>query len=304
MFDLTTVGHFAIDLITSPRIRRPKPTLGGPPTFCSVAARKLDARVSVVSKVGGDFPPEYIDWLVENGVDLSGLKRFSEALTTRFLLEYEDGRRRLQLKARAPTIEPDDIPESTESRAIHIGPIANELSAETIRRLRIRTEILSLDPQGLIRRFDVQGNVSLKKIEDVEILKIIDIFKCTTKELSSFVHTSEILSAVKSLHHHGIGTVIVTRGMKGSVLSHKGRVYRIPACRPEILIDPTGAGDVFIGAFLAEYLRNEDVAWCACVGSAAASFVVEGVGSSSFGEKNAIYERASVVSKNLRAVDL
>jgi sugar/nucleoside kinase (ribokinase family) len=57
MFDIITVGHFSIDFIQLPKICVPKPTLGGPPTYVSIAAKNLNARVSVISNVGEDFPP-------------------------------------------------------------------------------------------------------------------------------------------------------------------------------------------------------------------------------------------------------
>ena len=67
-------------------------------------------------------------------------------------------------------------------------------------------------------------------------------------------------------------------GAKGSVLSVEGAQFNIAACPSQVLVDPTGAGDVFIGGFLTEYLRQKESIWCACVGSAAASVVVEGIG--------------------------
>jgi hypothetical protein len=36
-----TVGHFSIDLIISPKIASPKPTLGGSPTYASLSAKRL-----------------------------------------------------------------------------------------------------------------------------------------------------------------------------------------------------------------------------------------------------------------------
>ena len=63
----------------------------------------------------------------------------------------------------------------------------------------------------------------------------------------------------------------------------------------QVLVDPTGAGDVFIGGFLTEYLRQKESIWCACVGSAAASVVVEGLGPTYFGTKDEIYPRAKVL---------
>jgi len=85
---------------------------------------------------------------------------------------------------------------------------------------------------------------------------------------------------------------VVTRCIKGSTLLFENQFYDVPAGKSKIVVDPTGAGDAYIGGFLAEYVRNKDVLWCACVGSATASFVVEAVGPSRFGEKHEVYERA------------
>ena len=87
--------------------------------------------------------------------------------------------------------------------------------------------------------------------------------------------------------------MIATKGMKGSELLYQGQFYTVPACKPKALVDPTGAGDVYIGAFLAEYAHGKEILWCASVGSAAASFVIEGVGPERFGEKHEVYERAT-----------
>ena len=84
-------------------------------------------------------------------------------------------------------------------------------------------------------------------------------------------------------------------GAKGSVLSVEGAQYNIGACPSEVLVDPTGAGDVFIGGFLTEYIRGKESLWCAAVGSAAASLVVESIGPTYFGKKEEIYRRANVL---------
>jgi sugar/nucleoside kinase (ribokinase family) len=111
--------------------------LGGPPTYVSLAAVKLDTKVSVVSKVGQDFPEDYVKWLRTNNVDLSGLKRVEDSLTTKFALKYQSNwKRKLQLKARAPPIPASDIPDSLQAKAIHIAPIVNELSEDTVTKLQ------------------------------------------------------------------------------------------------------------------------------------------------------------------------
>jgi sugar/nucleoside kinase (ribokinase family) len=74
-------------------------------------------------------------------------------------------------------------------------------------------------------------------------------------------------------------------------------IFKVPTYPSDNVVDPTGAGDVFIGALLTEYIAGKNLLWCACVGSAAASIVVENVGATSFGQKTEIYRRANSIYK-------
>jgi len=291
-FDLVTVGHFAIDSIISPKIPQPRVTLGGPPTYVSVAAAKPGAKVSVISKVGDDFPNAYLEWLRNNDVNLFGLKRVSNTSTTRFVLEYTNWGRKLRLEAHASPISPADIHNSLHAEIIHVAPILSEISRRVITKLRKSAKVLSLDPQGFVRSFDENGNVGLKKWRDPEVLAQIDVFKSTTFEIQAITGAQDLKSAMKQISDYAKRIVVVTRGIQGSTVLFKKQFYNIPACESKTVVDPTGAGDAYIGAFLAEYVRVKDVLWCASVGSAAASFVVEGVGPERFGERHEVYERA------------
>jgi len=293
MFDLVTVGHFAIDLISLPRLVAPKHALGGPPTYVSLAAKKLGARVSVISKVGEDFPEEYFTWLESNSVDLSGLKMVESAFTTRFTLKYKDDERQLHLKSQAPPISLKDISNSLQARIIHVAPIINEVSYDAIGELRTMTDALSLDPQGFVREFDQKGKGRLKRWEDTRVLELIDLYKSSLNEIKMVTGLADLKLAMKRIQSYGTRIVVVTRGKEGSTLLFEGTFYEVPACKPRVIRDFTGAGDAYIGAFLAELIRGKDVSWCSCVGSAVASFVVEGVGPAVFGEKKEIYKRAA-----------
>jgi len=293
MFDLVIIGHFAIDTIITPKIKEPRATLGGPSTYVSVAAAKLGARVSVISKVGDDFPNESLTWLQNNDVDLSGLKRVSNASTTRYVLEYnKNWERKLRLEAKAPSISLSDIPSSLHSTIVHVAPIANEISRGVVTKLRKTAKVLSLDAQGFVRSFDGKGNVVLKRWREPEVLGQIDVFKSTIREIQAITEVRDLRLAMKQMGDYGIKIVVLTRGMKGSTLFFDKHFYNISACKSRAVVDPTGAGDAYIGAFLAEYMWGKDVLWCASVGSAAASFVVEGVGPERFGERHEVYERA------------
>lgn len=297
MFDIISVGHFAIDSIFLPDRNTPFIVLGGSVAYASFTARRLDTTVSVVSKVGGDFPKAYLWWLEQEGVNLSGIVKVETAQTTRFELKYSNNlrNRKLRLKSRAPPITVDDFPKSLKAKAIHVAPIAGEVTYEAAKKLRSCAQWLSLDPQGLVRKFDDKGNVTRGSLADKRVLELVDIYKSSSIEIKATTAMSNLKSAIRAVHNYGVETVIVTLGMKGAVLSVEGKVYKIPAYKSKKVIDPTGAGDVFIGGFLAEYIRGENLLWCACVGSAVASLVVEDAGPTFLGEKAEIYRRARVL---------
>lgn len=297
MVDIIPVGHFSIDSIYLPGRQAPFVVLGGSAAYVSFAARCLEAKVAVISKVGGDFPEAYKWWLEQERIDLTSVIRIENAQTTRFELKYANdlSDRVLQLKSRAPAITVEDLPNPLKAKAIHIAPIADEITYEVAEKLRSHADVLSLDPQGLVRNFDQNGNVSIKPLSDQRILHLIDIYKSSQKEIEAVTGLSELNPAIKAVHDRGAKIIIATLGANGAVVSVEGVTHKIPACKPEKIVDPTGAGDAFIGAFLAEYVRGEDCSWCSHVGSAAASLVVEGIGPTFFGDKEEIYRRAHML---------
>lgn len=278
MLDIVTIGHFVRDFIISPRIANPIVTLGGPPTFVSLTAEKLGAKVGVVSKVGKDFHKHFA-WLRENNVDLSWVKVVEKAFSTSFVLTQNGDKQKLQLKSRAPPIVLTDMPSSLHAKAIHVAPVANELSLEIIRKLRDRVPLLSIDPQGFVREFGETGIMKLRRLGDVSLIQQCDVFKASIEEIRMVAAYDELGVSMEKIYECGVKIVLVTLGRRG-ILAHFGEgFYHIPACKPKVFVDATGAGDSFIGGFLAEYVRGREPLWCCCVGSAAASFVVEDVGS-------------------------
>ena len=295
--DIAVIGHLSIDTILLPTRKLPFVVLGGAATYTSFAAKRLEATASVISRVGGNFPEAYLWWLRQEGVDLSGVTKKADEPSTCFELKYNEvlSDRVLKLKSKGAPITLADVPKDLQAKAIHIAPIANEVSFEVVEHLKKCADVLSIDPQGLLRSFDEAGNVTENTSLDTTIFSLINIYKSSQNEIYRLTGESELKPAIKAIHDVGVETVIVTLGAKGSVLSVEGAQYNIAACPSQVLVDPTGAGDVFIGGFLTEYLRQKDSTWCACVGSAAASVVVEGLGPTYFGKKEEIYQRAKTL---------
>jgi sugar/nucleoside kinase (ribokinase family) len=294
VFDIVSVGHLCIDSIFLPERNKPFIVLGGSPTYVSFAARRLDARTAIVSKVGGDFPKAYLWWLTQESVDVSGVARVENAQTTSFELKYTNdlSDRVLRLKNRAPPITVEDLPNSIRAKAIHMAPIAGEITYEVAEKLKSCADVLSLDPQGLVRVFDEGGSVTLGSLGDKRILELVSIYKSSEPEIEAITNQSDLDLAINTIHDCGVKAVIVTLGIKGAVLSVEGDVYNIPVYKSEKIVDPTGAGDAFIGGFLVEYINDANYRRCACVGSAVASTVVEAPGPTFSVNKAEIYQRA------------
>lgn len=295
--DIAVVGHFSVDSIILPSRPHAFMMLGGSVTYVSLVVRQLEGNVSIISRVGGDFPEAYLWWLKQEGIDLSGLVKQENEKTTRFDLEYscDLSSRTLKSKGRAAPLELDNLPKNLHAKAIHVAPIAGEISVEVAEHLKRCTHVLSFDPQGLLRSFDEAGNVICSSLMEADLLDIVNIYKSSSDEISILTGEPDLQKAMKAVHDHGVETVIVTMGGKGAMLSVEKTLYNIPACQPKTFVDPTGAGDAFMGGFLTEFIRAKDSFWCACVGSAAASFVVEGLGPTCLGNKDEIYKRANAI---------
>jgi len=295
--DIVVVGHLCIDSIILPSRQAPCTILGGSAAYVSLSARHMGANVSIISKVGVDFPQAYLWWLSQEGIDVSNVHVVGDGKTTRFELKYSNdlSTRTLRLKSRAPTITVEDAPSSMKTKVVHLAPIANEIEYEAAEKLKKYAENLSIDPQGLVRTFNKEGVMMHERLEDKRILELADIYKSSREEIEAVTGLVDLHAAIKAVHDFGVETVIVTLGEKGAVLSIDGTTYEIPAYTSTKIVDPTGAGDAFIGGFLAEYVHGKEVLWCGCVGSAAASTVVEGVGPTLVGDGDEIRRRAELI---------
>jgi sugar/nucleoside kinase (ribokinase family) len=297
IFDIIVAGHFSIDSINLPNRTDSIQSLGGAVTYVSIISRRLGKTVSIISKIGEDFPETYLQKLLEDGVNISWIAKVKKEKTTRFEIEYSKNlcKRTLRLKYKATPLDLNTLPKNFKSKITHLAPISDEISYNMAKKLKKHTDLLSLDPQGLLRKFSKNGNVKQFSKSKMEILGLVDLYKSSFMEIKRLTGKSNLKNAIDVIHNFGIKIVIVTLGSKGVVISDCGTSYLIPAFKSRDLIDPTGAGDCFIGGFLAEFLNKKDILWCACVGSAAASLVIEKVGSCFFGEKEEIYQRAYAI---------
>lgn len=268
MADFAVIGHIAIDRVIT--FSSCKKQLGGTPTYISIVARRLGLEARAVTKVGGDMPSSFLRELQELGIDLRG-RVVEGAATTRFTLDYRRSERQLYIESVCDMIWPEDVRDLPE--AALIAPIVGEVPLQTASV--IQASLIALDPQGFVREVHRDGSIRPVRWFDEDLLKRVDIYKSSEDELRLVTGEADPWRGLRLILNMGVEIAIATRGTKGGLLLTQGGRYRMPIHEAVEVVDPTGAGDVFLGGLVCEYLRGEEGPWCAAVGAAAASFIVE-----------------------------
>lgn len=96
----------------------------------------------------------------------------------------------------------------------------------------------------------------------------IDLFVASEFYMKGRFPGMEPEKAVKEIYKSGCKIAVITLGAEGLVGCADGEVFRLPAFSGLEIVDTTGAGDVFHGAFAAAYLMGKTPIECARYASA------------------------------------
>lgn len=71
-------------------------------------------------------------------------------------------------------------------------------------------------------------------------------------------------------------TVVITQGDKPTIVVKDGKVteFPVPPLAPEAIVDSNGAGDSFVGGFMAALMSGKDITDCVAYGTSAASAIL------------------------------
>jgi len=297
--NIVVCGNPTLDeLVRNGRVRI---SPGGSALFVSSAANYLGASVGIIGNIGEDYPSSVLSWLKHHGLNLSLLKK-TRGPSTRFRIGYFHGSRRLLL------LHPGRRVESNWKRGqvegLHLGPVFDEISESLVHSLRKKCGFMSIDIQGLVRKVNPFGEVQVLRRNLDPLLRICDLVKASMDEAkfqTSSRHHQVILDRFLT---KGPKYAIITLGAKGSLLGiRNNQKLLIPAFPDRSIKDPTGAGDVYAGAWLSSYLRTKDPVWAASVGSAFGSLASQKTGLSKFRiSRRELFRRTSWVYNHVRAL--
>ena len=288
--ELIIVGQVTIDDVVPATPGAWKRQIGGSSLYALAGARLwLDAsRIALLARVGRDYPFDVEHLLRGVGLRHIALPSFPGEHLVEWLIYEADGSRRslprnpglLDVGAEgssslqpylqrlldiAPTAE--QVPATwLPAPALHLCPQAGNRHRDSLSTLRNSVRWISVDPSPHYSR-------SLEPVNLTQFLEGASAFLPSAQELRPLLHRSEPAALALELHRLGIAEVVIKRGADPIVLAHDDAVQSVPIASIPV-IDPTGAGDSFCGAYAACRLLGHEPLEAARRAAATAALIV------------------------------
>jgi sugar/nucleoside kinase (ribokinase family) len=269
------VGTTALDSIKTPTAENPR-LLGGSASHAAVAA-SFFSPVKLVGGVGEDFPKKYIELYRRHKIDLEGLQTLP-GKTFHWSGEYElnmNNRRTLLTELGVIETFSPVLPASYQnSQFVLLGNIAPTLQHRVLDQMK-KPKFVVADSM------DLWLNIALDDL--LKLLPRIDGFVLNDSEAHQLTKEDNVFAALKKIHALGPKYVIIKKGSHGSVLSGPKGFFICPAYPLHQVVDPTGAGDSFVGGMMgflaaAKGAIDANIRRAMIYGSVTASFCCEGFG--------------------------
>ncbi len=266
--DITALGELLIDFTPAGLSARGNPLFernpGGAVANVAAAAARLGSKSAFIGKVGDDAFGAYLrDVLHDSGVDVSGLKKTSQAVTTLAFVHLDAGGDRSFSFCRKPGADillgEDEVDTEliARSRVFHFGSLSltNEPArTATLRAARFAKEqgvTVSYDPNW---RPPLWPDTETAKRWMLEGLAYAGLVKLSREELALLTGCEGLAQGSAALCQKGADFVAVTLGPDGCFYRRGELTGLVPTYDVKVL-DTTGAGDAFWGAALSRMTK-------------------------------------------------
>jgi sugar/nucleoside kinase (ribokinase family) len=289
------VGSTALDSIKTPKAENPR-LLGGSASHAGVAA-SFFSPVKLVGVVGDDFPKRYLELYRRHKIDLEGLQ-ILPGKTFHWSGEYElnmNNRRTLLTELGVFETFTPTLPKSyRSSQFVLLANIAPALQHHVLNQMD-RSKFVVADTM------DLWLNIALTDL--IKLIKRLDGFVLNDSEAHQLTKEDNVFAALKKIHALGPKYVIIKKGSHGSILSSPRGFFICPAYPLHNVVDPTGAGDSFVGGMMG-YLAtakgsiDSNIRRAMIYGSVTASFCCEG-----FGLNQTTKTKRSQINQRVKALE-
>jgi sugar/nucleoside kinase (ribokinase family) len=269
---LAVIGHLAIDTIIHPDFHL-NHAPGGSAAAVATASVQLGIDCSIQSRVGKDFPVEWLSTLENLGIDISFIKISEKEESLKIRMKYNQKDELMSIEISDDSKAGLNVLEMPRTEAVHICPAPVENQIELVKNLRKKSEILSIN-------FSEYYNKEYKEKDFFERMdwKDIDLVFLNEKEAKAMTNEKVPEKIAQRFLDCEVELVAITLGKKGVLVLNENEMIRAGAIDVEVM-DPTGCGDSFIGGFLGEYLKSKNVKKAQGMGSYMASLTAQKKGS-------------------------
>jgi sugar/nucleoside kinase (ribokinase family) len=254
--------------------------LGGNGATTSYTVGKLGASVRLAGMIGADaFGDVLVGKLESAGVDTGLIARSPAPTATTAVLVNSSGNRmflhRLGASGEAFSAPFEFTPEVTDGMSrFHLAsvfglPRLRPHTADLLRRARAA---------GLATSVDTQWDTRGRWMEDLApCLPFTDLLFMNEDEAHMLSGSSDTARAAEIMRERGTQVVVVKLGGRGCAVYGPGQAVECPAFKVPV-VDTTGAGDCFAGAFLAALLRDRSLEAAAKFANAVGALTVQQLG--------------------------
>ncbi len=250
-----------------------KEKFGGTAGNIAYALTLMGEQPVISASIGHDYH-RYVDWLESNGISTENIRKIeNESTASAYITTDRDDNQITGFNPGAmkysSSLDFDGL--NPEDTIVIISPGNLEDMMNYPRQCKERGIQYIFDPGQSLPMLDAGGLV--RAIEGCRILISND-------------YELDLIMSKTGLKKEALmklaGTVIVTRGELGSVVSTPAGEINIPAIKPGKVVDPTGAGDSYRGGLISGLVRGRNIEQCAMMGSVCASFAVECYGTQDY----------------------
>jgi 2-dehydro-3-deoxygluconokinase len=286
-FDLVALGEPLVELNqTRSTSGEYLQGFGGDTSNCAIAAARLGAHAGYATRLGDDaFGRQFLELWRREGVDVTGVGIDPDAPTGVYFVTHGPGGHEfsyLRAGSAASRMQPKDLPLEVirAAKVLHVSGISQAISAAAcdacfaaIDAARAAGAKISYDTnlrlklwplpraRAIIRASLALADWALPSLEDAKLL----------------FEREEPDAILDACHRDGAALVVLRCGAAGCVVSDGRRRERIAGHRVDV-IDATGAGDCFDGAFAARFVAGDEPFAAARYANAAAALATTGYG--------------------------
>lgn len=273
-FDIAALGELLIDFtqygISEAGQRLFEQNPGGAPANVVCAAARLGLDTAFIGKVGKDLHGQFLrEVLQKEGVNTDGLVNDGEAFTTMAFVSLDEKGERNFSFARKPgadtLLRQDELKDEIvcECRILNVGSLsmtdepARTATLEAVRRAKLSGASIAYDPNYRKSLWENEAG-AIKEMR--RLLQVADYIKLSEDEMGLLTGQHQPEPALKLLLKGEARAAVITLGEQGAVFAAENYIGRLSAY-PCKVVDSTGAGDAFWGAFLSRMSRVKKVSF-------------------------------------------